>query len=374
MSRKLAAVFALTVCLLGLITILRPGYSAAQPRPEEQGVHFAEDQLSYLPLVIAPVDDLAISRLEITQAVQNVGNNVPLVQDRPAFVRVYAWTTGLNPSEPVSVTLSASRGGQSLGTLYLGPGAAPRATNPGDLTSTFNFWPPAAWLSGRVAFVAKVDAGENIQELDETNNAFTETVTFEAVPPLDLTLVPINYTHEPHGTYFPGPTSDTVSGRVIHFFPLNAVNVSIRSPIDFSGDLSLGSEWSELMRKVADVKNADGSPGGQVYYGVIPTSNDNGDHYPRAWGGYAAIGWIRAGVGIEGAETLAAHEIGHNFGLRHAPCGNPAGVDDNYPYPDGSIGQYGYDVFNQKLWAPYAPDYAVDLMTYCWPEWISDYH
>jgi hypothetical protein len=64
-----------------------------------------------------------------------------------------------------------------------------------------------------------------------------------------------------------------------------------------------------------------------------------------------------------------AHEMGHNFGRLHSPCGNPSGVDPFYPYSGASIGVYGYDVF---AGVPKVPAMR-DLMSYCDPPWISDY-
>ena len=57
--------------------------------------------------------------------------------------------------------------------------------------------------------------------------------------------------------------------------------------------------------------------------------------------------------------------------LRHAPCGSAAGLDGGYPYPDGSSGSWGYDhEGGGVLVYPSRPD----LMSYCGPEWVSDYH
>jgi hypothetical protein len=67
---------------------------------------------------------------------------------------------------------------------------------------------------------------------------------------------------------------------------------------------------------------------------------------------------------------LAAHEIGHNFGRYHAPCGGPSGIDQNYPYANASIGHYGLDTSNMTVWSP---DSTKDLMSYCSPKWLSDY-
>ena len=57
--------------------------------------------------------------------------------------------------------------------------------------------------------------------------------------------------------------------------------------------------------------------------------------------------------------------------LGHAPCGDPANTDLSYPYPDGSVGAWGYDFRDGgRLVGPSTPD----LMSYCGPKWISDYH
>ena len=68
---------------------------------------------------------------------------------------------------------------------------------------------------------------------------------------------------------------------------------------------------------------------------------------------------------------VVAHELGHNMNLAHAPCGDPAGADPSFPYPDGSVGSWGYDFGGGgRLVPPGRPD----LMSYCGPDWISDYH
>jgi hypothetical protein len=64
-----------------------------------------------------------------------------------------------------------------------------------------------------------------------------------------------------------------------------------------------------------------------------------------------------------------AHEIGHNHGRNHAPCGNPSGVDTAYPYTGGLIGVMGYDDRTQSL----RPTSNSDIMGYCSNKWISDY-
>ena len=69
--------------------------------------------------------------------------------------------------------------------------------------------------------------------------------------------------------------------------------------------------------------------------------------------------------------TTIAHELGHNLSLYHAPCGFPAGPDPAFPSPDGSTGAWWYDFcYGGALATPGRPD----LMSYCLPAGISDYH
>ena len=88
--------------------------------------------------------------------------------------------------------------------------------------------------------------------------------------------------------------------------------------------------------------------------------------------GIGGIGYVGypAAVSIQNADTIA-HETGHNLNLPHNPCSGGEGNPDlNYPYAGGNIGTWGYDIYTGAL---YDPAVYKDLMTYCGPEWISDY-
>jgi hypothetical protein len=68
---------------------------------------------------------------------------------------------------------------------------------------------------------------------------------------------------------------------------------------------------------------------------------------------------------------VVAHELGHNWGRWHSPCGNPGGLDPSepYPYSNGSIGVYGLDLPRERVRPPSDPD----IMGYCSNPWISDH-
>jgi hypothetical protein len=86
---------------------------------------------------------------------------------------------------------------------------------------------------------------------------------------------------------------------------------------------------------------------------------------------------LKTAVGFAGfpnnrneASPTFTHEMGHNFGRQHAPCGGPSGVGP-YPYGSGaSIGQWGLDPATGQLLSP--TTYR-DYMSYCGPEWTSDF-
>lgn len=367
----------LTIIFFLVLSLFFANESVSQsPLPLNHNIRIENIQgenFVHLPIMLTPAVDLTIDRLEITQAIQNINNNVLLIEDRPTIVRVYSRAQNGFPIEDVFVSLNAKRNGISIGTLMVGPTTITPSPMPGLYASTTNFNLSPDWLSGDIVLTAKIDPNGLINEYNENNNSIGENITFNAVPPLSMKLVPINYTHSPNGTFFPATTSDTVSSWIIHTFPLSEVNVSIRAPINLTANLSDLGGWIEAIQKIRDAKISDGAPDSQVYYGVLPRTNPNGDTYLSIFSGYALIG-SRAGVGLEMDMQTAAHEVAHNFGLLHAPCGNPSGQDPNFPYPNGSIGLFGLDVFDERVWTPNAPDNAKDFMSYCGPQWISDYH
>ena len=94
-----------------------------------------------------------------------------------------------------------------------------------------------------------------------------------------------------------------------------------------------------------------------------------------AFAGWAVGRWIISD--LDGV-TLA-HELAHKNGVpQHAPCGNPANVDPNYPdfpsfsaLPAASIGEVGFDSSTMQALDPLT---TRDLMSYCSPRWISPYN
>jgi len=371
--------------MLALILVLLPVFLATRDYPAARAdlSSPSSDRRVYLPLITRPATiDLVLNQVEITQSVQNSSNTVPMVAGRPTVARVYVTVSGVTEASNVIVEASASRNGIPL------PGS-PRRSDPrtvttgvsrGNYASSFNLALPAEWLSGNVRLSIVVDPDNRITEVNETNNSLTQTLEFLAVPRLDLTIVPVQYTHTPNGRTYPAPTRDTVSDWVMRAYPIPGINVRLRAPISFTGDLRSGNEWERLLDLITDVKLSDGAPSSRVYYGLIPIANGSDRWFSS---GIAGIGWVglRASVGLDltgstdAAGRLAAHEIGHNLGRFHAPCGVSGDPRQPFPYSNASIGPdvYGLDISRARVWSPVAPDTTKDLMSYCQPQWVSDF-
>jgi hypothetical protein len=317
----------------------------------------------HLPIVANGVA-VTIPRLELTQAVQNAALSVPLVAGRPTVARVQV--VSASAASNLSVTLAATRSGRALSGSPLrksGVTAATRAT-PG--SAQVSFLLPASWLSGGVSLTVSVHRSDGGAPLAQR----LQTVTFNAVAALRLTVVPIRYEHRPTGQVYAPPTQLKFPAAVQAMFPVPRLDIQMRTPVTFRGDLTADDgaadrfEWERLFDQIATLKEADGAPPSTVYLGIIPSSALAEHRFYLAGLG----GGQRVAVALD-EQLVVPHELGHTLGRAHSPCGGAGGVDPLYPHVNGTIGAYGY---NTTTGAFYDPVQTTDLMSYC-EEWVSDY-
>ena len=136
--------------------------------------------------------------------------------------------------------------------------------------------------------------------------------------------------------------------------PVAGLDVTARSPV-----ASTSNSAFDLLYQTEAVRVLEG--GGGHYMGMMSGAVTGA-------GGVAYLGG-RSNFSQPNSGTVA-HELGHNMGLRHAPCGGAGGPDPSFPYPNGAIGAWGYD-FGRGLLVPVT---RKDHMSYCDPTWTSDYH
>ena len=139
--------------------------------------------------------------------------------------------------------------------------------------------------------------------------------------------------------------------------PTGDMYVTAHEPV-----VTLTNNAYDLLSQTSAIRALEGGTG--YYMGMM-----SGTVTPRNIGGVAYLSYP-ASFSRPHASTVA-HELGHNLSLGHAPCGGPSRVDPNFPYSDGAIGVWGYDF---REGGGLVPPSTRDLMSYCEPEWVSDYH
>ena len=332
----------------------------------------------YLPILSsgtrAATGDLSITGIEVTQGVQNSANSIPLVAGRSAVVRIFARGQEALPagSSNVTVSIAANPSGAGLSSApFLLSVNLPVTPSRGVYSSTINVPLPAVWLTGSYDLSITLDPQNQVPENNEGNNTFVQRLSFTNVPTLRVKIVPVRYTHSLDGHLYPAPTNDSISDWIMRLYPLSKVEISWHAPYTYNGNLKDVAGFSDLLSQISRLKKDEGGPADQVYYALAPTTDGNFSWFN---GGVVGIGYIgnrvALGVNHSNAGQTAAHEIGHNLGRYHAPCGGAASSDPAYPYQSAAIGEYGLDLTTGAL---HAPDSSRDIMSYCSPKWISDY-
>lgn len=335
--------------------------------------------------------------LRITDVTVNQSVSVPLVDDsapvnarqapvvanREGILRVFVEPQSGWQARDVNARLTLN------GTATEVRSTITDASSPTALDSTINFELASGELAESTAFsveLLELDpcgtyAGSVNDARYPASNA--ESLDAEAAPgPFRIVLVPVHYRADGSNRT---PTTDgaTVARfreRMYGMFPLVDLEVSIRpAPLDFDDVIGAdGQGWSNLLSECLSLRANDGAASNTYYYCAVRPTDDPVDFCSQ--GCVAGLGPVpsvddtfnRAAIGLlyeNGVETFV-HETGHTLGLSHAPCGGVAGADPDFPYSGGGIGILGFDIAAQRL----LDTQHRDLMGYCGPVWISDYH
>ncbi len=310
------------------------------------------------------------------------------VAGRPALVRVFVGLTGATAQAGVTGRLTRYLGGAPQDSLTAGPITVQATTNEGDLSQTLDFSLPAAWLAPGTSYVFELDPDNAIPETNEDNNRYPPAgqaaFNFQNAPTLNVVIVPVHYARSGAPATDP-PTGDLsyLTWMPIKVYPLAQVNYTVRSSSwTFSGDLRSGSGWVDLLNDITTIHQFEDPNEHKEYVGLVDSVAADG----CSGGCIAGIGWVnqppQLGFASKSAVTFAGfssdraivspimtHEMGHNFGRSHSPCGTTVGLGP-YPYAGAVIGQWGYDNATGQL---KDPNTYRDYMSYCDPAWTSDF-
>ncbi len=303
----------------------------------------------------------------LVQAVQSLSYPVSVVAEKEALLRIFviaarATTETLPPATATfyvddEETYSVEIDGTSE--------PIPTEVDEGSLDKSLNVTIPGSVIEEGLSVVIEIDPDSTIDAEILVARRIPESgewdLRVEGVPGFELTAIPFLYTEDPDSSVIETVeemADDEEDHELLHdtydLLPIEEMSVDDHDPVEIDSD----SGFAVLRRTIA-IRATEGGSG--YWMGLMPRFSDVGGVARRPGTASASV--------TEG--YIMAHELGHNLSLWHAPCGNPGSVDPDYPYEDGSIGAWGYDHRGDSL---IDKDDVNDLMTYCRPEWVSDYH
>jgi hypothetical protein len=369
--------------------------------------------------------DLQAAAWEVTQGIQSLRNDVPLVADKPTYVRVYGCQIAGTRADTVEVALYGWRNGVPLANSPLQPSGVHRLET--DQQCHFDratkdegwlFKLPDSWISaGTLTLKVVVDPRQMYLDPDRSNNTLPnvsfplDTFTFTHKAPICLITIPVR-THAPPATPA-NPDFWRMADLMKRLMPVSDVwwfhqsNDVAQLEARFGippwryepyaipeDDTQILTALEQRSFFTDDPDKCDNAGAITHYLGLVhadtPTYLQDGRtelgvarlnddvlwvKFPRS-AGSSDFDWYRQEFG-----TLA-HELAHNYGRRHVNCppGDPRNTDRGYPYSDkcklddhdlsDPATHFGFDINTRT---PVLPDRTADFMSYKAPAWVSSY-
>ena len=318
----------------------------------------------------------AASMVYLTQAVQSRLVPVPMVAGEAALLRVF-----IAAEEPGGAMLPSVRARFYLdgietfvAEIPTGTHGLPTEIDEGTLDASVNAEVPGSVVQPGLEMVVEVDPDSILDPALGVPRRIPEegrlSVEVQTVPMFDMTVIPFLWSEKPDSTILSlthgmaaDPQGHELLSYAVDVLPIGDFNVTAHAPV-----VTSRNDKSSLFSQTRAIRAMEGGSG--YYMGMMSG--------PPSRGG-------RAGPGFGFSDPdpqVIAHELGHAFGLSHAPCGGAGYSDPRFPDPKGKIGDWGYaarplpwkessEYFAKgDLISPNSPD----LMSYCSPEWISGYH
>jgi len=307
--------------------------------------------------------------IQAAQSPVDTARKIPLVGGKQALLRVFV-TSSHSTHEgipPVRATFYVDDE-ETYTVTYPGKSdPIPVVVGEESLRLSANVVIPGDVIRPDLEMVIEIDPEGTLDEELDVAARLPEDGRFEYrvydVPTFDLTVIPFLWKSDPDSAildYVKDMEEDEEEYSRLHLtyalLPVNDFEVTAYEAVESSSNRA-----SDLLRQTDAIRRQEGGDGyfqGQMSGSV---SGARGVAWLDHKSSFSVpIGWI------------IAHELGHNLNLRHAPCGNPrpANPDPNFPHDGARIGNWGYDARRNVL---QDPDRYRDVMSYCGPQWISDY-
>jgi hypothetical protein len=320
---------------------------------------------------------LHVDAVQLNQGNQTREGTVGGVSGRAGVLRVLVRASQSNGYTP-PVRVRLYQGGSLIREALIPASQAgvPTAPDIGNPAHTWNLALGASDLVPGLSVEAVVDPMNTIPVIEPGERRFPRgagTVSLDIAPlhPMRIQFIPIHATAHNRTGSITTANMETFLEATRQWIPGSSIVAAVRSPYTTQLDLRQNSNWSTLLAEIQALRTAEGAVD-EYYHGIV------GDFPGIAYGGLAyrtssPSSTFRSGLSYDRmpfSPGTIAHELGHNLGRMHAPCGDPGNVDPNYPHGTATLGAPGYDILRDVFRA--TTDLR-DYMSYCTPRWTSDY-
>ena len=270
----------------------------------------------------------------LVQAVQSRAFPVPLVAGARALLRVFPTAARAVDAGVPAVRARFFVDDQETHVEHV-PGkseAMPTGVDEGSLATSVSAEIPGNVVRPGLEMVVEVDPDGTLDPALGVVRRIPATgrlaVDARALPPLELTVVPFLWTQAPDSSILDAvrgmaadPEGHELLADVRGLLPVGALEVAAHEPV-----LSSSNDARRLMEETEAIRVLEGRGGHYLGTMAGPVTGPSGVAFVPG----------RAGFSIPRSGTIA-HELGHNLGLRHAPCGGASDPDPSFP-PPGRVG------------------------------------
>jgi hypothetical protein len=323
--------------------------------------------------------------------------NAPVIAGRKGVVRAFVYPSSGWQPHLLNGVLTLTTGGQAH--VFNADLTPTTASTDGDFTSTFDFDVDAASFGTDTTFLVQVfdpqatGAGNSMAQFPTSGTATSLGV--ETSGTVKIYVFPINFTAYSAGTAATDANDvNAYQNIVMGMYPATSVVLTVQGTLDYAGPVpqANGTNWSQLLDAMLQKRAGDSTPDVYYYGAFAPVASFDSfcgggciaglssiPSSPMNIAQKASIGLVYGGSADYQQLTgqTMAHEVGHGHGRMHSPttssiqyCSTPTALDPDYPYANGAIGVWGYNINTSQ---PVDPSQAYDVMGYCQQDWISDY-
>ena len=381
-SRTLTGPTTLTRLAPGTYTVgatsVSSGLQVYVPDQAERTVVVAASQTpAAVSVAFSPVTglNLVIDGMHITQSVQRYDGSVPLIRGRNGFLRIFGRANVSNGAVP-AVRVRFYQNGTLANEVRIpaGSSSVPLEVDQATLGTSWNVPVAGGLIEPGLSVLAEIDPDDEVEEASESDNHFPSSgkplaMNVVSAPVFSIRFVAVHS----DSTGLTGRVTEankdqfmTVTQKI---HPIPGYDADVRSTPYTTSQAPLQSDnanqaWNRVLSEINALRIAEGST--RYYYGVVGTTYNSGVAGIGYVPGRTSLGWDKLPSGA----AVLAHEVGHNWGRSHSPCGGVGNPDASYPHAGGLIGHFGFDLTTHTV---HNPATQSDIMGYCSRQWISDY-